>query len=257
MSDPEPKTPVSPCGGSGSFPTTHWSLVLHAGDGSAIQARNALEELCRQYWYPLYTYARRQGRAHHEAEDCTQDFLAQLIAREGLARVRPDRGRFRTFLLTALRNFLTNEWHRGHAAKRGGGLAPLPLEFDLAEQRFACEIPDPAMSPEQAFDRHWARSLIDRVVADLRAEYDRSGRGALFAALAPQVWSEARAEPSTDSASRLEMTTTAFTVALHRVRKRLGERLRIEVAQTVADDADVDAELRYLIAALGGTTAAR
>ncbi len=231
-------------------------MVLRAGEGSESQVRSALESLCRQYWYPLYTFVRRQGRAHHEAEDCTQEFLARLLASDGVERARPERGRFRTFLLTSLRNFLVNEWQRGQAAKRGGGQAPLPLEFDTAAERFAREPADPGLTPEQAFDRNWALGMIERAVAALRTEYGKSGRGALFAALGPLVWSDTSQETHAELAEQLGMNAHAFTVALQRLRRRLGERLRIDVAQTVADEAEVDAELRYLIAALGGSASA-
>jgi RNA polymerase sigma factor (sigma-70 family) len=237
----------------GEFPSTQWSMVLRAGEGSDSQVRSALESLCRQYWYPLYTFVRRQGRAHHEAEDCTQEFLARLLAAGGVARARPERGRFRTFLLASMRNFLVNEWQRAQTAKRGGGQAPLPLEFDVAEERFAREPADPGLTPEQAFDRNWALGMIDRAVAALRAEYEKTGRGALFAALGPLVWSNTGKDSHAELAAQLGMNTHAFTVALQRLRQRLGERLRLDVAQTVADEADVDAELRYLIAAVSGT----
>src|SRR6185503_5342553 len=159
----------------GMFPTTHWSVVLHAGAGSDSQVHAALESLCRQYWYPLYAFVRRQGRAHHEAEDCTQEFLARLLASDGIARARPERGRFRTFLLTALRNFLTNEWQRTQAAKRGGGAAMVSLDWQDAERRFAHEPADPGLTPEQSFDRNWALGLIETALAGLRAEYEKRG----------------------------------------------------------------------------------
>jgi DNA-directed RNA polymerase specialized sigma24 family protein len=240
----------------GTFPTTHWSVVLNAGAGSESQARAALETLCRQYWYPLYAFIRRQGHPHHEAEDCTQEFLARLLAAEGVARARPERGRFRSFLLTSLRHFLTNEWHRAQAAKRGGGEPVLSLDLERADERFAHEPADPGLNPEQAFDRSWALDLIDRATLALRREYEKSGRGALFAALAPLLWGDPAAEALAIPAARLGMTAGAFTVALHRLRQRLGQRLRADVAETVADGADVDAELRHLIAAVGGGGAA-
>jgi RNA polymerase sigma-70 factor (ECF subfamily) len=230
-------------------------MVLNAGKASESQARAALESLCRQYWYPLYTFVRRQGRTHHEAEDCTQEFFARLLASAGVARARPERGRFRSFLLASLRNFLTKEWQRGQAAKRGGGLAPLPLEFDTAGERFGREPVDPGLTPEQAFDRSYALEMIGRAIAAIRAEYVKSGRGDLFAVLGPLVWGNASQESLAQHAGRLGMNAHAFTVALQRLRRRLGERLRSEVGQTVADEADVDAELRYLIAASGGSAA--
>jgi RNA polymerase sigma factor (sigma-70 family) len=241
----------------GEFPSTQWSMVLRAGEGSESQVRSALESLCRQYWYPLYTFIRRQGRSHHEAEDVTQEFFARLLATDGVARARQGRGRFRTFLLTSLRNFLVNEWQRGQAAKRGGGQAPLPLEFDTAEERFAREPADPGLTPEQVFDRNWALGMIERAVTALRSEYEKSGRGPLFATLGPLIWHNSEQESHAELAARLSMNANTFTVALRRLRQQLGERLRIDVAQTVADEAEIDAELRYLIAALGGATKGR
>jgi len=238
-------------GAHSSFPTTHWSVVINAGTGSESQAHAALETLCRQYWYPLYAFTRRHGRAHHEAEDCTQEFLARLLADDGLARARPEFGRFRSFLLTALRNFLTNEWQRAQAAKRGGGQAPLPLDFATADERFAHEPADPGLTPEQEFDRSWALGVIEGTLAELRTEYEKSGRGPLFAALAPLLWGGNPAESLAAPAERLGMNAHAFTVALQRLRRRLGDRLRARVAETVADSADIDTELRHLIAAVG------
>jgi DNA-directed RNA polymerase specialized sigma24 family protein len=236
----------------GAFPTTRWSMVLRAGSGSESQVRAALETLCRQYWYPLYAFARRQGRAHHEAEDCTQEFLVRLLATDGVAGARPERGRFRTFLLAALQNFLANEWRRASAAKRGGGTALLSLEFETAEMRFALEPADPALTPDQIFDRDWALDLADLVFAELRAEYALSGRGPLFEILGPRVWSAGNLEPSESAAERIGLTAQAFDVALHRLRRRVGERLRAHVAETVAAETEIESELRHLVAALKG-----
>ena len=250
LSEHEGEVPMNAPAKAGSFPTTHWSVVLHAGANNAPQARDALETLCRQYWYPLYSFVRRQGRTHHEAEDCTQEFLSRLLAAGGLARARPERGRFRTFLLTSLRNFLSNEWHRATATKRGGGQQLLSFDGQDADTQFALEPADPRLTPEQAFDRNWARGLIDRAFNDLRLEYKRDGRGAVFDALAPLAWGKCPGTTLPDQAAQLGMSTHAFTVALHRLRRRLGERLRAEVAETVADGADIDAELRHLITAV-------
>lgn len=247
-----PSSSALPPTRASSFPTTRWSIVLRAGAGTESQAHAALDALCHRYWFPLYAFMRRQGRPHHEAEDCTQEFLVRLLASEGVGHVRPERGKFRTFLLTALRNFLTNEWHRSQAAKRGGGVASLSLDFAQADERFGHEPADPGLTPEQAFDRNWARSVIDRTLAELRIEYERSGRGALFDMLGPLVLGNESTDAIADHAARLHMNAHALTMALHRLRRRLGEHLRAEVAETVADDADVDAELRYLIAAIGG-----
>lgn len=233
-----------------AFPCTQWSVVLQAGGQSGSEARAALEVLCRLYWYPLYAFIRRQGRSHHEAEDCTQEFLARLLAHAGVAHARPERGRFRTFLLTSLRNFLTNDWKRTQADKRGGGRPPLSLDLERAEQRYIHEPIDPGLSPEQAFDRTWALDLLERATASLRDDYARSGRGPLFAALVPLLWVNSSAESSATHAARLGLSASAFGVALHRLRRRFGERLRSLVAETVEDPAQVDAELHHLITAV-------
>jgi DNA-directed RNA polymerase specialized sigma24 family protein len=240
-----------------SFPTTHWSMVVRATAHTDTQAHAALASLCQRYWYPLYAYARRSGRDHHDAEDATQQFLAQLLAADGLRRARPDRGRFRTFLLTSLNNFLTSEWRRVQAAKRGGGIADIPLGTSAGDELFAREAAHPGLTPEQAFDRTWALGMIDRAVADLAAEYRRDGRGAVCEALAPLMWGDASAEKIAQQAAKLNMTVPTFTVALHRSRRRLGDRLRALVAETVADPADIDAELRHLVAALSSDVAHR
>lgn len=234
----------------GSFPTTHWSVVLNAGTGTESQARAALETLCRQYWYPLYKFVRRHGRSHHEAEDCTQEFLARLLAADAVARARPERGHFRGFLLAALRHHLAHEWEKSRAEKRGGGQPVLPLDFEAADERFARDRADGGLTPEQAFDRTWAVELIEGALAELRAEYEKSGRGALFGALAPLVWGHRAAEGLGAPAAQIGMTVHAFTVALQRLRRRLGDRLRSRVAETVADPADIDRELRHLISAI-------
>jgi len=238
--------------GGAAFPTTQWSLVLKAGAG-AEEARTALESLFRQYWYPIYHFARRQGRTHHEAEDVTQQFIARLLATNGVETARPGRGRFRTFLLTALRNYLTDEWRHAQAAKRGGGQALVSIELSRAEQRFAEEPADQNLTPDQAFDRAWAVEMLERAVDRLREEYQSSGRGPLFAALAPRLWNSSGSNLANPPPENIEMNAHAVSMALNRLRHRLGLRLREEVSATVAEGADIDAELRLLIAALGTT----
>ncbi len=237
-----------------AFPITQWSVIVCAQDQERSIASSALECLCRQYWVPLYAFVRRQGRSHHEAEDCTQEFLARLLAAESVARARPEQGRFRTFLLTALRNFLTNEWHRAQAEKRGGGHALLPLEFEDAEKTYSREPADTALTPEQTFDRTWALGMIDRSIAELRKDYERTGRGALFDVLVPLVWENSANETLATPAARVGMTPHAFTVALHRLRQRVGQRLRSDVAETVNNASEIDGELRHLIAAVTART---
>ena len=238
------------------FPTTQWSVVLSAGAATQQRAFVALGILCERYWYPLYGFVRRQGRSYHEAEDITQQFFAVLLEREGIASARPERGRFRTFLLTSLRNFMTDTWRQGQSAKRGGGQVPLSLDFSGADERFAHELSDANLPPDYAFDRNWAFEIIERALTRLRADYESTGRGALFAALAPHIWSDAPlVGPDAGQLRHPGMNTHALTMALHRLRRRLGLCLHDEVAATVADGTDVDAELRQLIAAVGGKIA--
>jgi DNA-directed RNA polymerase specialized sigma24 family protein len=252
---PDPSTSESvPSSLPGVFPVTQWSMVINAGEGSESRAGLALETLCRQYWYPLYTFLRRQGKTHHDAEDCTQEFLARMLSQNGVAKAKPERGRFRTFLLTSLRNFMTNEWQRGQAAKRGGGQVHLPLEFETAGERFAREPIDPGLTPEQVFDRNYAIDAINRSIEALRADYEKSGRTDIFTALRPFLWGDGSPGSLALRAEGLGMNAHALSVALQRLRRRLGECLREEVGQTVATEADLDAELRHLITASAGAS---
>ena len=237
---------------SGEFPTTHWSLVLHASNNAEPAARSALESLCRLYWFPLYAFVRRRGRAHHEAEDLTQEFFRQLVATGTVAKARPERGLFRTFLLASVRNFLANDWDRTHAAKRGGGIEPVSLTLELgnAEARYASEPVDQALSPEQAFDRSWALGVVEHALDGLRAEYTASGKSALFSALGPLVWGGHAAQPMARLAEQLGLNENALNVALHRLRRRLREQVETQIAATVADAGEVAEEVRYLIAVL-------
>jgi len=236
----------------GSFPTTQWSMILRARTGEDPGTRSALESLCQLYWNPLFVYLRSQGRTHHEAEDLTQQFLAHLLAANGLQRVNPERGRFRAFLLAGLRNFHTSEWRRTRAAKRGGGLAPVELDPSGSGEPGRYEPVDPDLTPEQAFDRSWAQSVIDHAVRDLRDEYATTGRAKVFEAIAPLIWGNDSNDDFAGRAAAIGLNVNSFRVALHRARTRLGDRVRALVADTVSDPAEIDAELHYLIEAMGG-----
>jgi RNA polymerase sigma factor (sigma-70 family) len=246
--------------GSGSpppasgFPATQWSVVLRVGSESPARAREALESLCQLYWYPLYAFLRRMGRPHHEAEDGTQGFLAHLLSSTALQRADPDRGRFRTYLLTAFRHYLANELRREKAVKRGGGMVLVPYLSESAEEQYLQQEQAGPVKPEVAFDRDWATGLIERTVRELREEYRRGRRETVFDALAPLVWGQETSERVAQAAEQLKMTPPALTVALHRLRRRVGERLREKVAETVADPAEVDAELRHLIQVVADPT---
>ena len=235
----------------GAFPPTHWTLVLQAAQASSPQADQALASLCQAYWYPLYAFARRQGCSPHDAEDLTQSFFLHLLEKNTLAAADRARGRFRTFLLAAMKHILINEWHRGQAQKRGGAQIVLSLDADTAETRYAAEPADGA-SPENLYDRNWAWTLLDRVLARLRADDEAAGKGALFDRLKPALMGE-RIKPSlADVAAEFNTTETALRMAVHRLRRRFRKLLREEIAPTVANPEEIDDEIRHLFAALGG-----
>jgi len=230
----------------GLFATTHWSVVLAAGEGESAQATEALERLCRTYWYPLYAYVRQRGHQPQDAQDLTQGFFAALLAGNYLARADRERGRFRTFLLTAFDNFLHNEHDRTTALKRGGGREIVSWEEHIAEGRYARELAG-GLSPEQIYEKRWAATLLERVLARLRAEFEETERRELFDQLKPHLWGEDDATPYAQLATRLNMTVSAVKVTVHRLRRRYREVLREEIAQTVADPAEIDGEIQYLI----------
>jgi len=231
---------------AGLFATTHWSVVLAAGEGSTPASTQALERLCRTYWYPLYACVRRRGYQPQDAQDLTQGFFAALLAGNSLARADRERGRFRTFLLTAFDNFLHNEHDRATALKRGGGREIVSWEEHTAEARYAQE-PAGGLSPEQIYEKRWAAMLLERVLTRLRAESDQAERRELFDQLKPHLWGEDEATPYTQLATRFNLSVSAVKVTAHRLRRRYREVLREEIAQTVADAAEIDGEIQYLI----------
>lgn len=244
-SDAEPP-PVPP----GGFATTRWSLVCAARAPSSPESRAALAALCGVYWYPLYAFVRRQGHDADRARDLTQEFFARLLERADLAAVDRSKGRFRSFLLAACKHFLCNEHDRVHARKRGGGRAPLPIDAAVAEGRYGGE-PSHNETPERLFERRWALALLDQVLARLRQEYAAAGKGRLFERLKGHLTGEAGL-PHARAAAELGLREGAVKVAVHRLRKRYGELLRDEIAQTLHDPAEVEDEIRDLFAALGG-----
>ena len=232
------------------FATTHWSVVLAAGGSDVPQARDALEKLCRAYWYPLYAYVRRRGYSPADAEDLTQAFFAWLLERDWLGRADQQRGRFRSFLLTSLGNFLANEWDKARAQKRGGGRV-VPLQRDEAETRCAREPVD-HLTPEQSFEWRWALTLLDQVMNRLSAEFARDGKEALFEALKPCLLGERTAQPYAALASTLAMTEGSVKVSVYRLRQRYRQLLRDEIANTVAKPEEVEEEMCHLFAVLAG-----
>jgi len=233
------------------FATTHWSVVQTAGRPDTSRSAVALEKLCRTYWYPLYAYARRRGQSPADAQDSTQAFFARLLERNWVGDARRERGRFRTFLLTAMNRFLADEWDKLRAQKRGGGRLLVPLQLDTAETRYGQEPAD-TRTPEQAFDRRWALALLDTVLHRLREEYETAGRGEIFARLHGCLIGGRDSQPYADLATRVNLTEGAVKVAVHRLRKRYRELLRLEIAQTLAADDDVEDELRHLFKVLAG-----
>jgi RNA polymerase sigma-70 factor (ECF subfamily) len=230
-----------------NFSTTNWSLVLEVLDTAPGRALGALERLCARYWFPVYAFIRRRGNDVHLAEDLTQGFFEFAIERRLLGRAQPERGRFRNFLLTSLDNFLHNQHDRATAAKRGGRHQIVPL--DEAEEILARQ-PAGGAAPGDSFDRHWALTLVRHVMEHLHAEFTGRGRAAVCDALQPYLTGEPAAGDYARIAAGLGMEPGALKVALHRMRQRFGELLRREVAYTVADPADVEDEIRHLLAVL-------
>jgi RNA polymerase sigma-70 factor (ECF subfamily) len=232
------------------FVTTHWSLVLSAKDKQSPQSTDALEKLCRAYWYPLYAYVRRSGRTKEDAEDLTQAFFARLLEKNFLDAAEQERGRFRSFLLVALKRFLANEWDRARAQKRGGGQTHVPLDTEFAERKFQTEFMAEEISPDRAYERRWALTLLEQTMARLRAEFEQSGKINEFERLKIFLTADKREIPYTTVADELKMNENALRVAVHRLRKRYRELFREEIANTLAEGEDIDTELRYLLAVL-------
>lgn len=231
-----------------SFHTTRWSLVARAAAGDEGVARAALGELCELYWYPLYAWLRRSGRDESVALDLVQSFCVRLLERGGLDGAETGRGAFRHYLLGALRHFVANEARREHAERRGG--SGLPWSIDDAEARYASEPVDQD-SPERLYERRWAVALLDRAMTRLRDEYRARNKGTVLAALEPVLLGDDGVPRHADTAAALGTSEGAVKVALHRLRARLGELVRDEVAQTLDDATQVEAELQHLFAALG------
>jgi RNA polymerase sigma-70 factor (ECF subfamily) len=233
---------------AGIFSATHWSIVLAAGQGDLAGATAALERLCHLYWYPIYAFVRRRGAGQHEAEDLTQAFFAFLLEKESLKKVDRTKGKFRTFLLAALTNFLANEWDKRQTLKRGGQRAIVSLD-ETAEGLYLRE-PVESLTPEKLFERRWASALIEQVLARLKQEYGAGGKADLFAKLEPALTGETAAGVYAEWAAALGMSEGAVKVALHRLRRRFGEVLRSEIAHTVSSPEEIDDEIRQLFAAI-------
>jgi RNA polymerase sigma factor (sigma-70 family) len=233
----------------GTFRTTHWSIVIAAGQNDREKAHEALAKLCSAYWYPLYVFARRLGYAAPQTEDLTQEFFAQLLERNDLVEVRPERGRFRSFLLASFKHLLANEYHRQRTQKRGGRVTILSLEHEDPETRYRLEPADP-VTPDILFERRWALTVLERAVEQVRKEYAASEKADLFEEL-KEFLSDQRALPHAAIASKYGISVGAVGVSIHRLRKRYAEVLREEISHTVSTSEEVDDEIRHLIAAVG------
>jgi RNA polymerase sigma factor (sigma-70 family) len=239
----EEQLPASP-----RFVTTQWNLVLSAAKTGAAQP-NALEQLCRAYWYPLYAYVRRRGNDSEDARDLTQEFFSRLLEKKWLADIEPEGGRFRSFLLTAMNRFLANEYDRAQAAKRGGGRQIISLDEERAEERYLNE-PVTSETPEKVFERRWALTVLDQALARLRAESTDKPRQ--FELLNPFLSREAGEGEYAAIGAELGVTGGAVGVAVHRLRQRYRQLVREEIANTLVDANQVDEEMRQLLAALRG-----
>jgi RNA polymerase sigma-70 factor (ECF subfamily) len=228
------------------FATTHWSVVLQAGRPDSPEAAQALDEVCRVYWYPLYAYARRQGFDVPTAQDLTQEFFARLLEKNYVGIADRKRGKFRWFLITAFKCFLANEWDRARAQKRGGGTGTLSLDQMTAEERYRNEPAD-TLTADQLYDWRWALDLIGRARQRLREEYSSAGKSERWIQLEPFLSSGPASNAYASIAEKLGLSEAAVRQEAHRFKKRFGLLLRQEVAQTVANPDEVAEELRYLI----------
>jgi RNA polymerase sigma-70 factor (ECF subfamily) len=232
------------------FATTHWSIVVSVTGSRSSAARRALATLCENYWFPLYAYVRRRGYQTHEAEDLTQEFFLRLLAKNYLADVDRQKGKFRAFLLASLKHFLANEWDRQRTQKRGGGQTVVPLDAPNAESRYRLEPAD-AMTPEKLFERRWALTVLDKVLVRLQAEFlVLHEDGTAFDGLKQFLTAGGERAGYAEVAAKLGMTEGALRVAVHRLRRRYRQLLRDEIAQTVASPEEIDDEIHYLLSCL-------
>ncbi len=233
----------------GAFATTHWSVVLAAGERNTPRSDAALDQLCRAYWYPIYAYIRRQGYGVPDAQDLTQGFFAHLLSRGTLRRANPDRGKFRSFLLGSLKYFLADELARLQAQKRGGGCMMVFLDAASAEDRYRME-PVEQMDAEKLFERRWALALLDRVLERLEADFAQEGKSRLFQGLRQFLLGEEGVGTYREAAAALGMTEGGVKVAVHRMRQRYRELFREEIVQTLNDPAEAEEEMRHVFAAI-------
>jgi RNA polymerase sigma-70 factor (ECF subfamily) len=237
--------------GKERFATTHWSVVQAAGLSNSSRYKSSLETLCKTYWYPLYAYLRRHGHNADQAGDHTQAFFAQLMEKKSIRLADPKRGKFRSFLLMSLKNFIADEYDRNQAQKRGGGKNIFSLDFESAEGKYSLE-PKDEMSPEKLFERSWAITMLKNTLEKLCGEYKSNRKKKLFEHLKVYLTADKQTATYNDTAEKLQMTEGAVKVAVHRLRKRYREILKEEIAQTVSSENEVDEEINELFKALSG-----
>ena len=235
--------------GNPDFATTQWRIVQGVADSDSGVRRSALATLCEKYWYPLYAFVRRKGHDSNSAADVTQAFFADLFERGDLERVNSNAGKFRSFLLAAIGNFLKNEWKKQKAAKRGGGHAHLSIDYAVADQKFSSE-PGDDETAEKRFEREWALALIDRVYGRLEKEFVEKGKKHLFETLRGHLAGKNVDATLAESAAKLGITEVAAKVSVHRMRSRFGDLLRLEIGNTVDSEDEIDAEIRHLFSVL-------
>ena len=234
--------------GPGRFATTRWTLVVAAGARADRQSADALARLCEIYWHPVYALVRRQGHTPEESADLTQEFFTRVLEKNYFQSADPTRGRFRAFLCTSVRHFLSNERDRARTLKRGGNQPVLSLDVETAEGSYTIE-PRDDLTPEKLFDRRWALLMLDRVLGRVRDEYREAGRQALFDQLKGCLTGDTDT-PYQEIGRRLEMSEGAVKVAVHRLRRRFRDTLTDEIADTVSDPAEIHAEIEYLLKAV-------
>ncbi|MCC7377716.1 MAG: sigma-70 family RNA polymerase sigma factor [Verrucomicrobiales bacterium] len=245
-----PATDQGPSGErSAWFATTHWSVVLSAKDPHTPGGAEALDRLCRSYWLPLYTFVRQTGAGPEDAQDLTQGFFADLLRRESLQTVSPDKGRFRSFLLVALKRFIANQHEHRHAQKRGGASVQISWDTDLAERQYQAGA-TADLPAERAFERRWALTVLDRVLAGLRSEWTEAGKSVEFDHLKGFLTHNGEAPNYAAAAAGLGVAEGAVRVAVHRLRRRFRELFRLEIGHTVARPEDIDDEIRYMLEVL-------
>jgi RNA polymerase sigma-70 factor (ECF subfamily) len=233
------------------FATTHWSVVLNAGQADSPEAVTALEQLCRTYWYPLYAFVRRKGNSPHDAQDLTQAFFARLLEKNYVAQADRERGRFRTFLLAALTHFLADEWDKARRLKRGGGQEIISFDAASAEERYRLE-PIEQFDAAKLYERRWVTTLFDQVLVRLEQEFCDSGKGGLFDGLKSSLLAEDSGLSYAKLGAQLGLKEDTVKQAVHRMRRRYRELFSEEIAQTVAGPGEVEDELKHIFAVLSG-----